>query len=146
MIDDGFRKLMNKGNLLTFGDNYLLIELGGFSEHPDFSSLVFDLQSNGYGLILAHPERYSFWSDHKDIYSIPKEREILFQMNALSLTNVYSIEVNKTAKWLIENQMIDFIGSDVHHASQIDLFKKAFNSKLFARLREKATVRNNDLL
>jgi tyrosine-protein phosphatase YwqE len=54
--------------------------------------------------------------------------------------------VNKTAQWLIENNMIDFIGSDVHHASQKEIYKKAIGSKLFDRLKEKGTIKNNELL
>jgi tyrosine-protein phosphatase YwqE len=146
MIDDGFRALMNKGNLLTFGNNYLLVELSGFSEHPDFSSLIFDLQTSGYNVILAHPERYSFWHTNKKMYTTLKERDVIFQINALSLTNVYSTDVNKTAKWLIENKMIDFIGSDVHHASQKEIYRKALSSTLFDKLKETATIRNNELL
>jgi tyrosine-protein phosphatase YwqE len=146
MIDDGFRALMNKGDLLTFGDKYLLIELSSFSEHRDFSPLLFDLQSSGFNLILAHPERYSYWHNHKNAYTTLKERDVLFQMNALSLTNAYSTEVNKVAKWLIENKMIDFIGSDVHHASQIEIYSEALSSKLFEKLKETGTVRNNGLV
>jgi protein-tyrosine phosphatase len=146
MIDDGFRSLINKGNLLTFGDNYLLIELNGFAVYPDFSSLIFDLQSSGYKIILAHPERYPFWHNHRQEYISLKERDVMFQMNALSLTNLYSPAVNKTARWLIENKMIDFIGSDVHHASQQALYMKALSSKLYYKLKERETIRNNDLL
>jgi protein-tyrosine phosphatase len=146
MIDDGFRTLMNNGGLLTFGNNYLLVELSSFSEHPDFSPLIFDLQSSGYNVILAHPERYSFMQTNKEMYTKLKERDVIFQLNCLSLTNVYSAEVNKTAKWLIENKMIDFIGSDVHHASQKHLFQKALTSKLFDKLKETGTIRNNGLL
>ena len=47
MIDDGFRDLIDKGNLLTFGNNYLLIELSSFTQHPDFFNLIFDLQRLG---------------------------------------------------------------------------------------------------
>lgn len=146
MIDDGFRVLMNKGGLLTFGDNYLLIELGGFAEHPDFSPLIFDLQTSGYNVILAHPERYAFWHARRDTYLTLKEREVIFQINALSLTNVYSKDVNKTAKWLIENKMIDFIGSDVHHASQQEIYRRALSSNLFDKLKETGTIKNNNLL
>ncbi len=146
MIDDGFRTLMNQGNLLTFGDNFLLIEQGSFAEHPDFSPLIFDLQSSGFNVILAHPERYSFWHSHKDKYTTLKERDVFFQINALSLTNIYSAEVNKTARWLIENKMIDFIGSDVHHASQKEIYKRALSSSLYTKLKETGIVRNNVLL
>jgi len=145
MIDDGFREIMNKVGLLTFGNNYLLVELSGFAEHPDFSSLIFDLQSSGYNVILAHPERYLYMDSNRETFIKMKEREVLFQVNALSLAGVYSERVMKTAKWLIENNMIDFVGSDVHHASQKGLFRKAIQSKLFAKLNESATVRNSEL-
>lgn len=146
MIDDGFRALMNKGGLLTFGDNYLLVELSGFAEHPDFSALIFDLQSSGFNVILAHPERYVFWHHDKEKYFTLKERDIKLQLNFLSLTHVYSTEVNKTAKWLIENKLIDFIGSDVHRAKQSEIYKKALGSPLYTKLLESGTVRNNELL
>lgn len=146
MIDDGFKTLMNTGNLLTFGDRFLLVELGGFSLHPDFSQILFDLQSAGYNVILAHPERYAMWYHSKQEYTHLKERDIIFQLNVLSLTNAYSAEVQKTAKWLIENNMIDFVGSDVHSTPQLALYRNALQSNLYQKLRDKEIIRNNELL
>ncbi len=146
MIDDAFRKKMEAGNLLTFGKKYILVELSGFQEHPDFSPLIFDLQSTGFDVILAHPERYSFYQSDRKKYTILKERDVIFQMNALSLTNIYSKEVNKTAQWLIDNKMIDFIGSDVHHAHQKHNYIKALSSTLYRKLQKTNSVKNNSLL
>jgi tyrosine-protein phosphatase YwqE len=145
MIDDGFKKIVDEKKFLTFGNNYLLVELGTFSEHPDFSARLFDLQCNGYQVILAHPERYSFWHRNKDIYFDLKEREIFFQLNLLSLTNIYSSEVNAMARWLIDNKLIDFVGSDVHHNSQLQTYSKAINSPLFAKMMHDCDIKNTVL-
>jgi protein-tyrosine phosphatase len=145
MVDDGFSALVEKRDLLTFGDNYLLVELSSFMQHPEFTASVFELQTAGYNIILAHPERYSFMHKQKDEYTNLKERDIRFQLNILSLTNAYSAEVNKAAKWLIENKMIDFIGSDIHHASQIDYYRKALSTNLFTKFRETNPIKNNSL-
>lgn len=142
MIDDGLKKIIDGKKLLTFGNNFILVELGTFTEHPDFSARLFDLQCAGYQVILAHPERYSFWHRNKDIYLELKEREIFFQLNLLSLTNIYSSEVNIMARWLIENKLVDFIGSDVHHNTQLQAYNKAINTPLFSKMMHDCDVKN----
>ncbi|MEI6124298.1 MAG: CpsB/CapC family capsule biosynthesis tyrosine phosphatase [Bacteroidota bacterium] len=146
MIDDGFRALFEKGELLTFGNKFLLVELSGFSQHPDFSSLLFDMQASGYRVVLAHPERYSFFHDKLTVYKELKDREVFFQLNVLSLTDIYSQVVHRTAKWLIENSMVDFIGSDIHNQSQLGFYKKAFAAKLFEKVITSNALKNNDFL
>jgi len=61
LIDDGFEDKLKKGDLMTFGDNFLLVELSYYDPHPNLSSIIFNLQIEGYKVILAHPERYSYW-------------------------------------------------------------------------------------
>lgn len=146
MIDDGFPDLIKNGGLLTFGDKYILIELGGFMLHPEFFNSVFELQSSGYNVILAHPERYSFWFHDKKIYKELKDRDICFQMNLLSLTGYYSSEVNNSARWLIDNKMVDFIGSDVHHFQQKDHLLRAIQTPLFEKVKNSGTISNNNLM
>ena len=142
MIDDGFKKIIDEKKFLTLGHNFILVELGTFAEHPDFSESLFELQCAGYQVILAHPERYSFWHRNKNIYFELKEREIFFQLNLLSLTNIYSSEVNIVARWLIENKLVDFIGSDVHHNTQLQAYNKAINSPLFSKMMHDCDIKN----
>lgn len=145
MIDDGFRKHFENRNLLTFGNNFLLVELSWFNIHPEFNSIIFDLQASGYNVILAHPERYSFWSDKIQNYEKLKERDIFLQLNLLSLTSYYSHQVNRTARKLIENNMIDFIGSDVHNPQQLPMLQKALGSGLLDKLLASGKILNNSL-
>lgn len=146
MVDDGFRELFESGNLLTFGNNFVLIELSTYSPHPGFSDLLFELQSNGYNVVLAHPERYLFWQ--KDLAAIKKlkDRELYFQLNILSLTKIYSAEIHKMAVQLIKERMIDFIGSDIHNPDYIPLIKNAAQGKLYQELSVSGQIKNNRLL
>ena len=61
LLDDGFEDKMNAGNLLSFSDKYILVELSYYNPHPNLKSFVFNLQVDGYKVILAHPERYTYW-------------------------------------------------------------------------------------
>ena len=113
-LDEGFEEKMKKGSLMTFGDNYLLVELSYYNPHPDLNNLVFNLQVEGYKVILAHPERYSYWFDSWEKFTELKERNVYLQLNAVSLAGYYPDPVSKIAKKFIDEGMIDFLGTDVH--------------------------------
>lgn len=115
LIDDKFEEKYNTGKLLTFGDNYLLIEFSYFNEHPNWKKYLFDLQVEGYKVILAHPERYSYWFRTPQKFEEVKDRGVLFQLNLLSLTGYYTAEVKKVAEKLIDSGMYDLIGTDLHN-------------------------------
>ena len=60
-IDYQFVQNIGKQDFLTFGNNFLLIE-HSFHEAPkDFFNIIFSLQTEGYNVVLAHPERYQFY-------------------------------------------------------------------------------------
>jgi len=86
LIDDGFLKKMESGKLMTMGDNFLLVELSYFSEPLNLNSILFELQINNYKVILAHPERYTYWHDNMDKYQDLYDRGIYLQLNINSLT------------------------------------------------------------
>jgi len=86
----------------------------------------FDLQIAGYKPLLAHPERYLFYHGNFDEYKKLKKAGCEFQINLLSATGYYGEAVFQTAKKLLDNGMIDFAGSDVHHKNHI----KGFNNKV----------------
>jgi protein-tyrosine phosphatase len=134
-MDYEFVAKMTKHELLTFGANYLLVECSFIEPLRNLDEVIFEIQVNGYKPVLAHPERYIFWhNDLKYLHQL-KERDVLFQLNILSLTGVYSPDVERVSKYLVENKMYDFIGTDLHHSKHLDLFKQlqfkqTFNDKL----------------
>lgn len=116
MIDSNFEKLLEKNKLLTLTENYLLIELSYFQPPINLENVIIKIISLGYIPILAHPERYNFYHHKLNQYHELKKLGCLFQLNALSLTNYYGKSTYKTAKYLLKNKLIDYLGSDIHHA------------------------------
>ena len=123
LIDDQFEDKYKSGPLMTFGNNYLLIEFSYFNEHPTWKRFLFDLQIDGYNIVLAHPERYSYWFRSFNKFEELKDRGILFQVNLISLTGYYSMEVKKMAEKFIDAGMIDFAGSDMHNLIYLEALR-----------------------
>lgn len=114
MLDTLFEERLEQNDFLPIGEegNHLLVETSYYTPPFNMDELLDKAKSKGYYLILAHPERYRYM-DEKD-YKELKAQGIVFQMNFLSLAGGYGDTAKKKAIWLLENDMIDFLGSDVH--------------------------------
>jgi tyrosine-protein phosphatase YwqE len=145
MVDDGFKERIAKNELLTFGDKYLLIELSSFSPHPELSEILFDLQVAGYKVILAHPERYSYWFNEFNKYEELKDRQIFFQLNSVSLSGYYGQPVKKMAEKLVDEKMIDFVGSDMHNQTYMDALELSRREKYMHQLVDSGQLKNREL-
>lgn len=134
-IDEWFLELIKKDELLTFRDNFVLIESNFLSYHERlFKEAIFELKINGYKPIFAHPERYSyFWKDF-DKYKEVKDFEIYFQINFVSLSGFYSPIVKSMAEKLIDNNMVEFLGTDTHTHAYVEAVNKALYSPYIEKL------------
>jgi protein-tyrosine phosphatase len=136
-------KIANK-TLLTFGKNYVLVELP-FQEEPRIlKEALFNLVVEGYKPVLAHPERYGFMSKNKSKYEELFDSGILFQVNIYSLIGYYSEDVQKTAEWLIDHKMVSMIGSDTHGPRHLGVLNAAIHSYNYQRICELPLL-NNEL-
>ncbi|MCB0402396.1 MAG: histidinol phosphatase [Flavobacteriales bacterium] len=126
-LDDGLAELIEKKQILTFGDNHVLFELPFMSEPPNFQEIVFNFQMAGYKPILAHPERYSYWYSDFDKYEELKARGVLLQMNLLSLTGHYSPQTKKIAEKMVDAGLIDAVGTDCHRIEHLTLLEQHLN-------------------
>ena len=124
MIDSGFEKLLDEKNIMPLAKSYLLIEMSYLQASINFDSAVQKIKSSGLFPIFAHPERYAYLHKNLRNYTQYKDEGLLFQLNILSLSDYYGKEVNKTALWLLKNNLIDFMASDVHKISQLNYLKK----------------------
>ncbi len=116
MLDSNFEELLNKNELLTLNNsNYLLVELSYFQPPINLENIIRKIINSGYQPVLAHPERYNFYHNKFNAYKNLKELGCDFQINVLSLSNYYGKNVKKTAFTLLENGLINFIGTDIHH-------------------------------
>lgn len=123
LMDDSFLKLFKNSPLLTLKDNYVLVEMSYLNPPMQLYEIIFDLQIAGYKPVLAHPERYIFYHNKFDEYYRLKKAGCLFQINLLSVTGYYGKPVLTVAEKLLDNKMIDFAGSDVHHSRHIESIK-----------------------
>lgn len=98
---------------------YILIELPMQDEIPNLKNIIYNLISSGYKPIIAHPERYSYVKRNPNWVLEYIELGVLFQANYASIIGIYGKDAQKTVKFLLKNDMIHFLGSDVHRANTI---------------------------
>lgn len=144
-VDDDFERKINAGEILTFGNNYVLFELPFLSEPPNLAQVVFSLQSMGYRPILAHPERYGFYYNDFEKYQDFFDRGVYLQVNLMSLMGHYSPETKKVAEKLIERGLVSFIGSDLHNVRQLELLKLATKFPHLHQLLDSGKLKNAEL-
>jgi tyrosine-protein phosphatase YwqE len=132
--------------LLTFGLNYLLFEVSYMNAPEKLDAFVFNLFSDGYKPVLAHPERYPFWfTKNLEHFEKLKDKGVLFQLNLNSLTGHYSPSTKKVAEEMIDRGWYEFAGSDCHHPGHIELLKKVRMEKALAKLIESGNLLNATL-
>ncbi len=145
MLDDGFEEKLMNGKLLTFGSNYVLVEMSYMVEPINLASLLFEMQMQGYKVVLAHPERYNYWHGQFNKYQEMKDRNVFLQMNINSLTGWYSEASRKIAEKLISEDMIQFLGSDLHNENYLNELKKSRHFAQLQSLLENPKILNRTL-
>ena len=129
MLDEKFMELLQDKKLLTIKDNFILVEFSYINHPENVLDIIFKIQTQGYKPILAHPERYNYYHTKFDMYKKLKQSGCYFQLNLLSLTNYYGSNVQKIAVNLLENNLIEFLGTDVHHKKHISFLNKIGTKK-----------------
>ncbi len=113
MIDSGFERQLSDGsNIRHIGGEHLLVETSYMSAPVQFDELLYKVASNNLTPIVAHPERYNYMPRSK--YHSLKDCEYKLQLNLLSFANHYGERAIDNARYLLENQMYDLIGTDLH--------------------------------
>ena len=144
-LDDHFEELIEKKELLTFGDNMVLFELSFFEEPRMLDQVIFKLQLEGYKPVLAHPERYAYWHRSIDKYEKLIDKGVLLQANLGSFSGNYGPEVMKVANTLADNKWLALLGSDTHHMMHIQLFQTLKTNPTIHRLVNSKTLLNSTL-
>jgi tyrosine-protein phosphatase YwqE len=135
-VDDGFVKKLESEKLLTMGDNYLLFEISYINCPENINEIIFRMQVLGYKPIMAHPERYPFWYNNFDQYKHYRDNGVLLQVNTNSLSGYYGYEAKKTAEKMIDNDMVDLLGTDMHHMKHVQALQKCTTEKYLHRVVE----------
>ena len=141
MIDQSLILKAEKKTLLTIKENYVLVELSYLSAPYNLDEIIFQIQINDYTPIIAHPERYRFYHNDFEKYYELERKGCKFQMNLLSITGYYGMDVLKISEKLLEKGYINFVGSDIHNIQHINGFSRKIKINNLKNL-EKA-INNN---
>ena len=74
-----------------------------------------------------------------------KDRGILFQININSLAGYYSGEVKNMAEKLIDEEMVDLAGSDMHNMHYLEALQNARYEKYLKKLVDSGRLINGQL-
>jgi tyrosine-protein phosphatase YwqE len=130
MVDFDFEKTIAPNKLLSFGkENYILIEMSYIVESPNLKIVIFNLLTNGYTPILAHPERYAFYHHRFNIYQELYDAGCSLQVNLLSLIGYYGKGIKQAAEKLIEKDLVNWVGTDMHHFNHLEALRQLATDK-----------------
>lgn len=136
-MDEIFLEKIKRGDeLLSFGDRYILVETGFINKPQMLLEIIFQLEMAGYRPILAHPERYQYLIQDKALLEDLVDRNILFQVNLLSLTGFYSKQVKDFGEMLIERNLVRFFGTDCHNERYLDMLETLPKSKIYSKIKQ----------
>lgn len=145
-LDESFVNRLEKGEpLMTFGRNYVLFETDFVAPPPILKEVVFLMNMKGYKPVYAHPERYFYLMENPQLLEEMIDREVVFQLNVVSLAGAYGKAVQKFAEKLIDRGVVGMVGTDCHHIRHIDAMKQAVKTKHYQKLMQ-STLLNNTLL
>lgn len=129
-VDDYFVELLDsEAPLLTLPGNRLLIEFSTFAPPANFFEILFRLKTLGYHPILAHPERYIYYAKQFEIFKAFKTKGCALQINFLSLIGHYGTLQKKLAHQLLKAELVDMVGTDLHHNGHLELLQKCLKNK-----------------
>ena len=139
-IDNDIVEYIKKGEISTINNSkYVLVEFPLTEKLSSYLNILFDLRKSGYVPIIAHPERYHYFSI-KELMDIV-ESGCLFQANITTLIDKYGSTAKKNLILLLKKNMIHLLGTDTHkHIGNIkkslDDLKKIVDSKTFYEITE----------
>lgn len=140
-------KIAHDYPLLTFGKEhkYILIEMSYLAESSNIENVIFGLQAKGLQPILAHPERYNYYHGNMQRYHRMKEMGCLMQSNLLSFLGYYGKPVQMAAEKLAKENLVDLLGTDMHHERHLRGLKELATKPSFYKTIQHLNIRNREL-
>jgi protein-tyrosine phosphatase len=110
-----FSSLSRLDSLISVGNDrkYVLIDFCSSFLSPMTKNFLFEWQSRGYTIIIAHPERL-FSKAEIPVLKDFTEADIYFQLNAGSFLGDYGRRAKRMARRLLKSGLCHFIASDAH--------------------------------
>lgn len=137
------RKLMQLGYhwidyLHTDGENVLLLELDNHcreSQFEDYERSIYQIQTRGYDVIVAHPERYSAIQKNPDLAERLVAQGCELQASSDFMYGGRLGKEKKPAEELFRRGLYTYIASDAHRVDHYRFMREAYD-KFSSTLRE----------
>jgi tyrosine-protein phosphatase YwqE len=145
-LDEMFISRFDQEEMLPFGDNYLLFELSYLFRNNNIPEAIFAINQHGYKPVLAHVERYPYLhSRNLRLIREVKELGTYLQLNLLSLSGVYGGHVKRTAEQLVDEELVEFAGTDLHHEGHLAMLERALKEPYVQKLLRSDRLLNSTL-
>lgn len=138
-------QLAEKKSLLSIGKKHVLVEMSMHQETLNLHDIIYNLLTNGYTPILAHPERYMFYHDNIDKLLKLKKIGCKFQLNLLSTVGYYGRNISNSADIMLKKDLFSFVGSDVHNMSHIISHNNKIKSSQIKKIKNLFINHQNNL-
>ena len=119
ITEDMFELIEQEKASTINNSRYILFELPMNSKTFLAKEIVYRAIEKGYLPIIAHPERYTYVQEDINYARELSNMGALFQSNYGSIIGMYGNHAKKTIYKLLEDNLIQFLGSDVHREGQI---------------------------
>jgi len=98
------------------GGEWLLIEPPPSGPGSSIHAMVFEIQSRGYRVLLAHPERCETFQNHIELLESLIAGGVRTQVTAEAITGGFGHSAQKASKKFFERELVHTVASDAHHA------------------------------
>jgi len=121
--------VMNREIYTLNKSRYILVELPLYSEINNVEDYLYELKLQGYIPVIAHPERYEYFQKDYNKAKRLYESGVLYQCNYASIIDKYGKDANKLLCYLLKNNMVTFMATDIHKPtfSLLDKFDEVKN-------------------
>ncbi|MBR2586945.1 hypothetical protein IKE71_01060 [Candidatus Saccharibacteria bacterium] len=147
-INREITNLLKKKLISPLADSkYLLIELPMSGHFEGYEDIFYNLQAEGYKVILAHPERYVSVQKEFKILERLSSQGVLFQSNLGSINGQYGRHAEKTVKKMAKRDLIFAFGTDTHHMRDFDEIDDSlyFLAKIYGEAKLRRLLEDNPL-
>ena len=150
-FSDNIIELLEQRKASTINNtSYVLFELPLNAEPMNLYDVVYEMLQYKLVPILAHPERYSYVQKDPDLVYDLIEKGVLMQANYGSIIGQYGEKAQIIVRKFFENNMVHFLGSDVHRPNtiypKIPQILREIESIIGSEKLEELTTKNPKLL
>ena len=119
-FSDNIINLLKQRKASTINEtNYVLFEMPLNAEPLNLYDVIYEMLQYEIIPILAHPERYSFVQREPELIYDLIQKGVYMQANYGSIIGQYGKKAQFIVKKFLENNMIHFLGSDVHRKNTV---------------------------